>query len=173
MPVFSARRLKPGVPRVFGPGLCLPPPLFLLMGQGVVLSGRAAAGKDAVCAFISILAGAGGPHTLVMRGKGGHVLTACCVAHFVSQLRTASDRAAVQNNYLLDSVGFRAHRAHAAMQQKCRFYRDSTRFFDSCVPTDVRSVRIQAESDIKGIAAHIFCRIGLGFHVRAYRVARL
>jgi len=41
------------------------------MGQGVVLSGRTAAGKDAVCAFILILAGADGLHTLVKRGKGG------------------------------------------------------------------------------------------------------
>jgi hypothetical protein len=55
------------------------------MGQGVVLSGQAAAGKDAVCAFISILAGAGGLHTLVKRGKGGQR----CAADFVSQLRTA------------------------------------------------------------------------------------
>jgi hypothetical protein len=71
------------------------------MGQGVVLSGQAAAGKDAVCAFISILAGAGGRHTLVKREKGGQR----CAADFVSQLRTAWDGAAVQNNYLLDSVG--------------------------------------------------------------------
>jgi len=136
------------------------------MGQGVVLSGQAAAGKDAVCAFISILAGAGGLHTLVKRGKGGHLLNPCCAAFFAILRCKAPGYAAPQNNYLLDSVGSRTRRAHAAMQQKRRFYWDSTRFFDSCVPTDVRSVQIQAESDINGIAAYIFCRIGLGFHVR-------
>ena len=62
---------------------------------------------------------------------------------------------------------------YVAMQQNCYFYRDSTRFFDSCVPTHVRSRLIWAESDINGIAAYIFCRIGLEGFTSGFQSSQL
>ena len=109
------------------------------MGQGGFFSGRAAAGKGAVCAFISILAGVDGLHTLFQarkRGASSQRLLRCTFRFAALQ---DFSRAAPQNDDLPDSVGESARHECGAVQQNCYFYRDSTPFFDSCVPTHVRS----------------------------------